>query len=158
MLRTVIAAAFKSKGRKSMSKPELTYVLSFDLKWFSHDKSRQIVELAIEKGLLSEEEGGGDGGGNLAPAFDVDSVEVPIDFKPDLKKILSTSVFDEIVQEIADRSGKDVGEVVAMINRRQEELGNLLDVEVVALLIAKRYGVDVSRYVDRVWEEVVGAG
>jgi len=61
MLRTVIAAAFKSKGRKSMSKSELTYVLSFDLKWFSHDKSRQIVELAIEKGLLSEEEGGGDG-------------------------------------------------------------------------------------------------
>jgi len=150
MLRTVIAAAFKSKGRKSMSKSELTYVLSFDLKWFSHDKSRQIVELAIEKGLLTED------GDNLMPAFDIDSVEVPVDFKPDLKKILSTSVFDEIVQEIADRSGKDIGEVVAMINRRQEELGNLLDVEVVALLIAKKYGVDVTKYVDKVWEEVIG--
>lgn len=150
MLRTVIAAAFKSKGRKSMSKSELTYVLSFDLKWFSHDKSRQVVELAIEKGLLTED------GDNLMPAFDIDSVEVPVDFKPDLKKILSTSVFDEIVQEIADRSGKDIGEVVAMINRRQEELGNLLDVEVVALLIAKKYGVDVTKYMDKVWEEVIG--
>ncbi len=150
MLRTVIAAAFKSKGKKSMSKSELTYVLSLDLKWFSHDKSRQIVELAIEKGLLSEDNG------NLTPSFDVDGVEIPIDFKPDLRKILSTSVFDEIVQEIADKSGKDIGEVVAMINRRQEELGNLLDVEVVALLIAKKYGVDITKYVDKVWEEVIG--
>ncbi|HID44044.1 MAG TPA: DUF2240 family protein, partial [Archaeoglobaceae archaeon] len=55
MLRTVIAAAFKSKGKKVISKSELNYVLSFDLKWFTHEKSRQVVDVAIEKGLLKEE-------------------------------------------------------------------------------------------------------
>jgi hypothetical protein len=149
MLRTVIAAAFRSKGKKSMSKSELNYVLSFDLKWFSHERSKQIVELALKKGLLTE------ANGLLRPSFNIEGVEIPLGFKPELKRVLSFSTFDEIVWEIAEKSGKDVAEVTAMINRKQEELGNILDVDVVALLVARSYGVDVSSYIEEVWKEVI---
>ncbi|RLI85889.1 MAG: DUF2240 domain-containing protein [Archaeoglobales archaeon] len=148
MLRTIIAAAFKGKGKRSMPKSELTYVLSFDFKWFSHDKSKQVVELAIKKGFLIEE------GDSVKPAFDVSSIEVPIDFKPDLSRINSSTVFDEIVAEISGKTGKDTSEVISEINTQQEKLGNLVDAEVAALLVAKRYGLDISNYIDEVEREL----
>lgn len=150
MLRMVIAAAFRSKGKRAMSRSELNYVLSFDLKWFSHNKSKQVVELAEKQGLLLEKDG------SLSPAFDIESIKIPVDFKPDLKRILSSSTFDEIVGKIAEKSGKNLSEVVATVNKKQEELGNLLSIEVVALLIAKQYGIDVSSYLDKIRHEVLG--
>jgi len=149
MLRTVIAAAFKSKGKKAISKSELNYALSFDLKWFTHEKSKQIVNTAIEKGLLAEE------GDKIRPTFDIDKVEIPLGFKPDLKKLISNTIFDEIVWEISEKTGKDVSEITSMINRMQEKLENLLNVEVVALIIARSYGIDVKKYIEKVWAELI---
>jgi len=144
MLRKVIAAAFKGKGKRSMSKSELTYVLSFDFKWFSHDKSKQAVELAIKKGLLAEE------GDSVRPAFDTSSVEIPIDFKPDVSRLNSSTIFDDIVGEISEKTGKEVSEIIAEVNTLQERLGGLIDAEVAALLVARRYEVDVTRYLNKV--------
>ncbi len=137
MLRETIAAAFKSKGRYEMSKKELVMTLSMDLRWFSHEKAKRVVEMAIKRGLL-------EGDDTLRPTFDIDEVEIPVNFKP------SPDVFDEIVKEIAVRLGKSLNEVISMINKKQEELGNMLSVEVVALLIAKSVGIDVSKYIEDV--------
>jgi len=149
MLKETIASAFRSKGKSSMKKSELIWTLSLDLGWFSHEDARKVVELALERGLLIEND-------ELRPAFNLDDVEIPIDFKPDPSKIFSNQpVFDRIVQEIAEKSGRSVGEVIAMINKRQEELGNLLSVEVVALIIAKELGIDISKYIDEVERELL---
>jgi len=143
MLKETIAAAFKSKGKFEMSRDELVMTLSFDLGWFSHEKAKRVVEMAIRRGLL-------EGNENLKPTFDVEEVEIPIDFKP------TVDVFDEIVREIAVKLGKSINEVVSMINKKQEELGNILSVEVVALIIAKSVGVDISKYIDGVEFELFG--
>ncbi len=149
MLRLTIAAAFKAKGRKSMSRSELTYFMSFDLKWFSHDMSKFIVEKAIEKGLLVEENG------KLKPTFDVSAVEVPVNFKPDISSIEHSSVFDEIVEEIALKEGVSKKEVIAEINAYQEKL-ELIDAEVAALVVAKKHGIDVNKYIEDVEKVVLG--
>jgi len=148
MLRMVIAAAFKAKGRKSMSRSELTYFMSFDLKWFSHDMSKRIVETAIEKGLLVED------GEKLTPAFDISSVEIPVDFKPDASVLEKPSIFDEVVDEIVAKTGMSRSDVIAEINDLQERLESLIDAEVAALVVAKKYGIDVKGYVDEV-EKIV---
>ncbi len=147
MLKETIASAFKSKGKRSMKKSELIMTLTFDLGWFSHEEAKRVVDLALEKGLLMGNE-------ELTPTFDLDEVEVPVDFRPDESIFSEKPVFDRIVEEIAEKTGKSFGEVVAMINRRQEELGNLLSVEVVALIVAKELGLDVSKFLDEV-ERVV---
>jgi hypothetical protein len=53
---------------------------------------------------------------------------------------------DEIVEEIAKRTGKNYQEVFSMISERQERMNNLVSFEVVALVVAKEYGVDISKY------------
>ncbi len=149
MLKETIASAFRSKGKGAMKKSELILTLALDLGWFSYDDAKRVVELALERGLL-------EGDDVVRPTFDLDDVEIPIDFKPDPSKIFSDRpVFERIVQEVAEKTGKNVGEVIAMVNREQEELGNLLSVEVVALIIAKRVGVDITKYIDDVERTVL---
>ena len=66
------------------------------------------------------------------------------------------SIFDRLLKEISNATGKSIGDVVAMINKKQEQLGNLLSVEVVALIVAKENGLDVSKFIEDVEREVLG--
>ena len=149
MLKKVIAAAYKSKGKKEMSKSELIHTLSFDLKFFSHEMSKKVVELAEKNRLIDGEE-------KVKPLFDVNSVKITPDFTPDAKKLFSSSTFDELVSKISEKIGKSRSEVVAIINERQEKFRNLLSAEVVALIVAKEFDVEISDYIDKVEEELFG--
>ena len=148
MLSQIIATAFKSKGKRRMTKSDLTYVLSFDFKWFSHSMSKRVVEEAIKNGLLTFNEG------KLEPTFDLKKVEVPLDFKPDVKRIFKFSIFDELVDLISEKLEKNKPEVVAEINRMQERFSELLSAEVIALLYAKSLGLDVRPYIEKLWDEI----
>ncbi|KUJ93684.1 DUF2240 family protein [Archaeoglobus fulgidus] len=146
MMRKVIAAAFKSKGKKKMKRSELIYTMSFDLNWFTHEGSKKVVEEAEKEGLLA-------GDDELQPTFDLDEVELT-DFKPDLSELLSRSVTDRIIEEIAVKLKKDGREVVSMVNRKQEELGGIISFPVAALIVAKEVGINIAPYIEEVEREV----
>ena len=152
MLKKTIASAFKFKGMGEMELSELIYTLSFDLKFFSHETSKKVVEHAERRGILRVE------GDRVKPNFDLSEIEVEEDFKPDIQRILSEGVFDEIVREICDKTGREYPEVIKAVNRKQIELGNILDVEVVALIVAAEEGVDIGKYVEKVENEIFGEG
>lgn len=149
MLRKTIASAFRAKGKKKMDRKELTYTLSFDLKYFSHETSKKVVELAEKKGILKEEDGA------LAPAFNVDEVEISPDFKPDASRIFrEDDVFERIVDELSEKLDMDRTEILREINRKQIELGNILDGGVVAILYGLENGLDLKKYIDEVEGEI----
>ncbi|WP_456329850.1 DUF2240 family protein [Archaeoglobus sp.] len=146
MMRKVIAAAFKSKGKRKMKRSELIYTMSFDLNWFTHEGSKKVVEEAEKEGLLEGED-------ELQPTFDLDDVDLS-NFKPDLSELLSRSVTDRIIEEIAVKLKKDSREVYSMVNKKQEELGGLVSFPVAALIVAKEAGIDISPYIEEVEREV----
>ncbi len=146
MMRKVIAAAFKSKGKKKMKRSELIYTMSFDLNWFTHEGSKKVVEEAEKEGLLA-------GNDEVQPTFDLDEVDLT-DFKPDLSELLSRSVTDRIIEEIAIKLKKDSREIVSMVNRKQEELGGIVSFPVAALIVAKEAGIDITPYIGEVEREV----
>jgi len=94
--------------------------------------------------------------GKLEPTFDLRRMEVPPDFKPDVRKIFKFSVFDELVELISEKLEKSKPEVVAGVNKMQEKFSGLLSAEVVALLYAKSVGLDVTPYFNQLWDEVFG--
>jgi len=143
MLRLTIASAFKSKGKRKMSMSELIYTLSLDLKWFSHEISKKVVERALELGILVRE------GGDVEPAFDLNEIDIPPNFRPDIRRVLSSSVFDEVVADISFKTGKTVPEVIAEINQLQERFNYMLEIEVVALILARKYSIDIAPYLRR---------
>ncbi|WP_456368547.1 DUF2240 family protein [Geoglobus sp.] len=149
MLKETIASAFRAKGKRSMDRKEITYTLSFDLKYFSHETSKRVVEVAEKKGLLKQTEEG------LEPSFDVNEVEISPDFKPDVGRIFQEeTVFDRIVEKISSTTGKSKPEIIREVNRKQLDLGNVLDVEVVALIYGLEQGVEVKEFIPDVKREI----
>ncbi|ADB57379.1 DUF2240 family protein [Archaeoglobus profundus] len=65
------------------------------------------------------------------------------------------NVLDRIISRITEKTGKNAKEVLAEINKKHEEL-NLLAVEVVALIVAREKGVDISDLIDDVEKKVLG--
>ena len=64
------------------------------------------------------------------------------------------NVLDKIINRIAEKTGKNAKEILAEINKKHEEL-NLLAVEVVALIIAREKGVDISDLIEEVERKVL---
>ncbi|MEM0215570.1 MAG: DUF2240 family protein [Archaeoglobaceae archaeon] len=54
---------------------------------------------------------------------------------------------EEIVAEIVKKTGKTQQEVFSMISEKQEKMNNLVSFEVVALVVAKEVGLDISKYI-----------
>ena len=64
------------------------------------------------------------------------------------------NVLDKIINRIAEKTGKNAKEILAEINKKHEEL-NLLAVEVVALIVAREKGVDISDLIEEVERNVL---
>ena len=64
------------------------------------------------------------------------------------------NVLDKIINRIAEKTGKNAKEILAEINKKHEEL-NLLAVEVVALIVAREKGVDISDLIEEVERKVL---
>ncbi len=143
-------APFKIKGKKEMTISEFIFALSLDLKWFSPDQSRVVLEKAVKRGFIKQRDD------TLEPGIDIDTVSIPPDFTPDFRKIMEITPFDIIVDRIVAKTGKDRKDIIAEINDKYEEYDRMLDASVIALVFAREMGIDVSDMVDEVCDYVFG--
>ncbi|KAF5412573.1 MAG: hypothetical protein C5S47_01095 [Candidatus Methanogasteraceae archaeon] len=168
-LEQVVAHIFRKKG-KVTSISEFVFALSLDLKWFSPDQAESVLANAEKRELVRIT------GEVVEPLFDIHSVEIPIDFRPDqsvidrqegsidvitkdevlLEEIEEASdertIIDQVVEQLAGMKSKQ--EVIRLINDTQERLG-IVETDVVALLVARTCGIDVSGMIDEVYDRLV---
>jgi hypothetical protein len=169
-LEQVVAHVFRKKG-KVTSISEFVFALSLDLKWFSPDQAESVLTNAERRGLvrITDEV--------VEPLFDIHSVEIPIDFRPDQsimdreeRSIDATAgkggalleeteeaseertVIDQVVEQLSGAKSKQ--EVIRLINDAQERLG-IVETDAVALLVARTCGIDVSGMIDEVYDRLV---
>ena len=146
-LRYAIALLFKRKGRDELTEREFVLSASMDLRWFPPRDAQRLLQLGLETQLLESH------GGNLRPAFDVASVEVPQDFTPTSKTLevatpAGEDVFMRIVDAMATHTKSDRRAVIATVNAVQEKMD--VDVEVAALVAARQAGLDVTPFLGAV--------
>ncbi|HVO77268.1 MAG TPA: DUF2240 family protein [Methanomassiliicoccales archaeon] len=149
-LETCLALLFKRKGKNVLTEKEFVFSASMDFRWLSPKEAQQLLELGVKKGLLESKDG------FVKPTFQYKEMEIPVNFHPCkdvLKEGVEQSMFSQILDDIARTTGQKRREIVAKVNKLQERLS--VDVEVAALAIAKDSGVDVSKYVDRVRDEII---
>ncbi len=142
-LRYAIALLFKRKGRDELTEREFVLSASMDLRWFPPRDAQRLLQLGLEMKLLESH------GGNIRPAFPIDTVEVPRDFVPTAKTLevatpASEDVFVRLVDAIVARTKSDRRSVIATVNGLQERMD--VDVEVAALVAARQAGVDVAPF------------
>ncbi len=147
-IRLVVATPFRKKGVTSLSIKEFEFALSFDLKWMAPPLASKVRDKAISAGLLRLE------GNKLVLAFDISQLELPNGFKPSPSLFTERTILQELVSLIATQTGNSEKDVMALINGRQEKLGDIVDIEVAALIAAKDEGCDVTAIHDKLYAKL----
>jgi hypothetical protein len=161
-LKRVVSVPFKKTLAASLSEKDFEYSLAFDLKWFSPKIASKVKEKALEAGLLSLKSGA------LVPCFNVESVRVPHAFKPSedflenqkssggREPVKEEISFEQILEFISADTGVNRQKLVSEINSMQDRLSYLVDIRIVALIIAKRFGCDIEEVFGKVARSVLG--
>ncbi len=143
------AMPFKRKGVDSMKENEFIMALSIDLNWFKPATAKAFVRTAVEKGILSRETD------MIKAQFNIEDVEIPIGFVPGTDSFEEINVFDQIIERIMVNTRDDKQSIIARINQKKNETGNLFTIEVLGILLAREYGIDVDDLIDRSYKELL---
>lgn len=143
-----VSMPFKRKGKDTLKESEFILALSIDLNWFSPDQARTLLSEAEKGGLLKRE------GGEVIPLFDLSSMQIPQSFKPEAVPG-KNPLFDRIIDRITVTTGLDKRTIIALINKKQEELIKIVDIEVSTLLVALEQGVMVDDLMEEEYRTLV---
>lgn len=141
-LTYTVSMPFLRKGKDALKDTEFVLALSIDLKWFNPEQAKTVLKDAEKSGLLKRE------GELIRPGFDISKVEIPSGFRPEPGIFEKKTIFDRITDRIILKTGIEKRKVIALINKRQEELGKQVLIEVSALLVALEHGIMVDDLID----------
>ncbi len=141
-LTYTVSMPFKRKGKDALKETEFILALSLDLNWFNPEQAKIILTEAQKSGLLKRE------GEMVHPSFDISRIEIPSGFKPEPVSLAKKPIFDRIIERIIMGTGIEKRKVIAMINKKQEELSKQVEIEVSAILVAVENGVMVDDLID----------
>ncbi|HLE98213.1 MAG TPA: DUF2240 family protein [Candidatus Thermoplasmatota archaeon] len=147
-LATAIAVVFRRRGSPAMTPTDFRHVASFDLKWFPPKDSARLLEAALASGLLVDE------AGRLRPSFDVQRVDVPVDFQPGPDVLdapagtlpAAPAATPPLAELLAAAVGVSPEELAGLARAEQERAQGMLEEETALLLAARRRGADVRPY------------
>jgi hypothetical protein len=154
-LKNGVALIFRRKAKDLLTEKEFVFSASMDLRWFNYTDAMKFLELAVSHNLLKRE------GKAVMPTFDHRKLELPATFRPspDLLKgapgaggQAGVTVFMRVVDAISKSSKQDRSSVISRINKKRELLR--VDAEVLALLVAREDGLDLSPFIEEA-EKVV---
>jgi len=146
-LQVAVAVPFRQQGARSLGEGEFVVALSLDREWFSPDQAKRLVDVAVGRGLLDDDEG------DLQPTFDIDDVEVPEGFTPSTDILREQSTFEQLLDKMV-AGGLSKQDAVAETNDTQRRLG--ITLEAAAVLVARRNGIDCSDIAATVQAELEG--
>ena len=146
-LQVAVAIPFRQQGTRSLGEGEFVVALSLDREWFSPDQAKRLVDVAVGRGLLDDDDG------ELRPTFDVDAVDIPEGFTPDTDILREQSTFEQLL-DLLIAGGLDKQTAVADTNETQRRLG--ISLEAAAVVVARRNGVDCGAVAETVRAELEG--
>jgi hypothetical protein len=144
------ALPFKHKGIDSMKEHEFVMTLSMDLNWFKPETARAFIDTAVEKGILSREKD------MLNAQFSIDDINIPMGFKPDPASVEEKDVFEQIVERIYANTGNEKQKIIAKINQKRNDTKGLFTIEVLGILVAREYDIQVDDLIERAYRNLLG--
>lgn len=135
-LARTLAFAFQRRGVQSMERTKLLAILAFDLRWFSPDPAKRVIQRGIKAGLLEEQ------GDHVKATFDAREVDIPLNFRP------AESLADEdgpvdVPMRPAKAPAAPPPAADAAASEERMRRGGLIGLDLAALIVARRSGKDV---------------
>jgi hypothetical protein len=148
-LKYTVSVPFKRKGKDALKESEFVLALSIDLNWFSPDQAKNVVLEAEKAGLIIRE------GDIIRPTFDLSLVEPSSEFKQGVLEEQEQALFNRIIEHITAETGMDKHKIVALVNKKQDELSKLVEIEVSAIIVALEHGVALDNLIDEEYNALV---
>ena len=149
-IEIALAQLFRKKGKSSLTEKEFVFAASLDLRWFTPKEAQKFLDISMESELLALEDD------KVKPTFDYKSVEIPKGYAPTTELLQSAvkpkGIFLKIIDQIATEKNMPSKDIISAVNQTQDRMN--IAVEVAALIVARRYGVDISQYIDQIEEEI----
>ncbi len=130
-----VSMPFLRKGKEALKENEFVLALAIDLNWLTPEAAKNILSQAEKEGLIKRDRD------IISPVFDLASIEIPAGFKPDTSVFEKKTLFDRTIERIIQGTGMEKRKVIALINKKQEELSKLVEIEVSAILVALEHGI-----------------
>ncbi len=146
-LKKTIAVLFRRKGKEILTEKEFVFSASIDMRWFSPKAAQRLLDLSLSLNLLSKNNG------ELRPNFDIDSVSVPMDFKPgeDVFQAKAEDLFSDMMARLGQSSLKRE-ELMKRLDDYALKFG--IEREVAAFMLGKELEIDLEDLSSRVEDEV----
>ncbi len=144
-----VSMPFLRKGKETLKDSEFVLALSIDLNWFTPEQAKNVLSQAESSGMLKRQ------GDMISPAFDLTKLEIPSGFKPEANVLEKINLFDRIIERIILKTGMEKRKVIALINKKQEELAKMVLIEVSAILVAIENGVQVDDLIEEEYEALM---
>ncbi len=135
-----VSMPFLRKGKETLKENEFLLALAIDLNWFTPESAKSVLIQAEKEGLIKRE------GGMVIPSFDLAKVDIPSGFRPGIFE--KKALFDRITERMIQVTGMEKRKVISLINKKQEELCKLVEIEVSAILVALENGVQLDDLID----------
>ncbi len=148
-LTYTVSMPFLRKGKDALKDSEFVLALSIDLKWFNPEQAKNVLKDAEKSGLLKRE------GELVRPCFDISKIEIPSGFRPESGIFEKKIIFDRIVDRIILKTGIEKRKVIALINKKQEELRKQVLIEVSAILVALEHGIMADDLIDEEYSVLI---
>ncbi|MCZ7372217.1 MAG: DUF2240 family protein [Candidatus Methanoperedens sp.] len=148
-LTYTVSMPFKIKGKDALKENEFVLALSIDMNWFPPDQAKNVLKEAEKAGLLKRD------GELIHPAFDINSIQIPAGFKPDSSIFDRKSIFERTIERITAGTGLEKRKVISLINKKQEELSKLVEIDVSAILVAMEHGVMVDDLIEEEYAALI---
>ena len=149
-LEVALSQLFQKKGKGSLTEKEFVFAASLDLRWFTPKEAQKFLDIGIESELLALDKD------RVKATFDYKGVNIPKNYAPTTELLQSSvkpkGVFLKIVDQISTSKDIPSKDVISLVNQTQDRMG--IDVEVAALIVARKYGLDISEYLDSVEEDI----
>jgi hypothetical protein len=143
-LELILARAFQLRNKSRLSLSELVFALSVDLKWFSQEKSREIIDDALRSGILRAEDD------RLIPSFNVREIKVPAGFAPGgSSKALMERIYDAIIASGVDRKAAEDA-----VLKKLSMLAGYITPEVAGIIVAREHGAEVNGLIDEAYKAI----
>jgi hypothetical protein len=149
-LPVTIAAPFRHTRKEQLKKNEIVYYLAFERGWMNIEQANLLLARAKEEGLIAYE------ADMIRPLFDVQSIEIPLGFKPSASVFRKSDPQEELMQRIAGQRNMPLTRVVAEMNAIiSKEFDGYIRPEGAIIILAKRHGVECSDLLPALRENVL---
>ena len=151
-MKKALAFLFQKEGEK-ISEEDFIYAQSVDMEWFSSDEAREVIDKALESGLIKVTET------EIVANFDYESVDIPMGFEPseDILEEKKRDIFPDLLNEIVEKSDLTKQEIMSKVNEKQDRLN--IEITTAVLIVAHEFGInlkDRDQRIDTILKKIKG--